>query len=139
LAKESWQERKGSPTIDVPAIRFDDFERQHPLKVDLVKIDVEDHEASVLRGMQSTIRRDRPFIVCEILPRPHRNENTREMIESLGYTPYWITSSGYIRVSRFDFDRVGSEDFLLSPVPNRAEIVTDLEAFWAERDAAVKA
>jgi FkbM family methyltransferase len=134
LARGSWQERKGSPAISVPVVAFDDFERQHPLKVDLVKIDVEDHEASVLRGMQRTIRRDRPFIVCEVLPRAHRNEMTREMIEALGYTAYWITSAGYIRVSRFDFDRVASEDFLLSPVANPAEIVTDLEVLWAERE-----
>jgi hypothetical protein len=36
------------------------------MKVDLVKIDVEDFEAGLLAGMERTIRRDRPFIVCEI-------------------------------------------------------------------------
>ena len=45
-----------------------------------------------------------------------------------------LRPAGYIRVSRFDFDRVASEDFLLSPVANQAEIVTDLEGLWAERE-----
>ena len=139
LAQGSWQQRKNSPSVEIQAVRFDDFEGQHLLKLDLVKVDVEDHEASVLRGMQNVIRRDRPFIVCEILPRAHGNEKTREIIDSLGYTPYWITPSGYIRVSRFDFERSDSENFLLSPVRGEAEIVTNLETLWAERQAAIAA
>jgi len=114
---------------------FDDFERTHPMKVDLVKIDVEDFEAGVLAGMERTIRRDRPFIVCEILPREHRNERTREVVESLGYSPYWITPFGYIRASHFDFERRFSQDFLLSPVSPPSEVITNLESFWALRDS----
>ena len=135
LATDSWQSRKNSPEIEVKTTRFDDFERARPMKVDLVKIDVEDFEASVLTGMEQTIRRDRPFIVCEILPRAHRNEKTKQIVESLGYTPYWITRAGYIRVSRFDFERDASQDFLFSPVSVPGEIVTDLEAFWTLREA----
>jgi hypothetical protein len=114
----------------VETVSFDDFERQYPCKLDLVKIDVEDFEADVLAGMKHTIRRDQPFIVCEILPRLHRNERTRETVASLGYTPYWITASGYIRVSRFDFERTWSHDFLLSPVAVPGEVLTDLEPLW---------
>jgi len=67
------------------------------MQVDLVKIDVEDFGADVLAGMQEVIRRDRPFIVCEVLPPGHRNERTRDILAALGYQPYWITPSGYIR------------------------------------------
>jgi hypothetical protein len=116
-------------------VRFDDFERTHPMKLDLVKIDVEDFEAGVLAGMEQTIRRDRPFIVCEILPRAHRNEKTRQAVESMGYTPYWITHSGYIRVSRFDFERRFSQDFLFSPVSVPGEVITDLGVFWSMRES----
>jgi len=116
-------------------MRFDDFERAHPMKVDLIKIDVEDFEAGVLAGMEQTIRRDRPFIICEILPRLHRNERTRQIIESLGYTPYWITRAGLVRVSRFDFERRSSQDFLLSPVSVPGEVVTDLGVFLALRNS----
>ena len=54
-------------------------------------------------------------------------------MESLGYTPYWITPSGYIRVSCFDFERRFFQDFLLSPVLVPGEVITDLGAFWALR------
>lgn len=131
LVADSWQSRKRSPQIAVETMRFDDFERSHPMKVDLVKIDVEDFEAGVLAGMEQTIQRDRPFIICEILGRTHRNERTWQVVESLRYTPYWITGSGYIRVSRFDFERRSSQDFLLSPVAVPEEIIADLESFWA--------
>jgi FkbM family methyltransferase len=130
LVGNSWQRRQGSPTLQVETVSFDDFERQYPCKLDLVKIDVEDFEADVLAGMKHTIRRDQPFIVCEILPRSHRNERTRENVASLGYTPYWITASGYIRVSRFDFERTGAHDFLLSPVAVSGEVLTDLQPLW---------
>jgi FkbM family methyltransferase len=139
LAQGNWQQRKGAPVIEIQASSFADFERQHPVRLDVVKIDVEDHEASVLRGMEEAIRRDRPFIVCEILPRPHRNEKTREIIDSLGYTAYWITPSGFVRVTRFDFDRLESENFLLSPVGGEGEVLTDLEILWSKRQAALAA
>ena len=50
LVQESWQKRKQSPSFEVETTRFDDFEKPHPMKVDLVKIDVEDFEADVLAG-----------------------------------------------------------------------------------------
>lgn len=133
LVTDGWQSRQHAPEIVVETVRFDDFGRTHPMKIDLVKIDVEDFESGVLAGMEQTIRRDRPFIVSEILSRRHRNERTRQMVESLGYTPYWITNSGYIRVSHFDFERRVSQDFLLSPVSVRGEVITNLEALWAMR------
>ncbi len=137
MAPESWQVRHGSPHFEIQTIRFDDYEALHPMKVDLVKIDVEDFEAAVLAGMLRTIQRDRPFVVCEILPRnrEHRNEATRKMVESLDYTPFWITPNGYIRVTRLDFERSHSMDFLLSPVSTPAEVVTDLEVLWTLRHA----
>jgi FkbM family methyltransferase len=137
LASNSWQVRQGSPNFKVKTIQFDDYESSHPMRVDLIKIDVEDFEATVLTGMQRTIARDRPFIVCEILPRnqEHKNEATRQMVQSLGYTPYWITPVGYIRVSRFDFERTKCMDFILSPVSAPDEVVTNLDVLWQLRDA----
>jgi FkbM family methyltransferase len=130
LVSDGWQSRKGAPSMEVETMSFDDFETTHPMKVDLVKIDVEDFEAAVLHGMQDTIRRDRPFIVCEILPRDHKNEETRKLIEDLGYTPYWITAGGsYVRVADFDFPRETC-DFLLSPVTAKTSILSDLSELW---------
>ena len=130
LASESWQARKGSARVEVETVRFDEYEARHPTLVDLVKIDVEDFEADVLEGMQATIMRDRPFIVCEVLPRPHRNQRTRKIVEALNYHPYWITPAAYIRVPHFDFDRGDFPDFLLSPVSTPDTVIHDLGGLW---------
>ena len=80
--------------------------------------------------MRATIMRDRPFIVCEVLPRAHRNQRTREMVEALNYQPYWITPTGYVRVSQFDFNRGSFTDFLLSPVSTPDTVIDNLNVLW---------
>jgi FkbM family methyltransferase len=135
LVADSWQARNNSPRFEVEALQFDDYENRRPMRVDLIKIDVEDFEADVLAGMQGVIRRDRPFIVCEVLPRAHRNERTRNIVESLQYQPYWITPSGYIRVSSFDFARVDCQNFVLSPVSTSEVVLQNLGALWDLRCA----
>jgi FkbM family methyltransferase len=133
LVAESWQNRKPHTTLEIEAVKFDEFEALHPMRVELVKIDVEDFEASVLSGMTKTILRDRPIIVCEILPREHRNQPTLLAIRELGYTPYWITSDGFILVTDFDFERNSSQDFLLSPRPLGHNVITNPAAFLPDR------
>ena len=134
LVPDGWQSRKHSPSFEVETMRFDDFEQSHPMKVDVVKMDVEDFEASVLRGMQDTISRDRPFIICEILMRDHKNVRTKEIVERLGYTAYWIAApDNYVRVSQFDFRREFASDFLLSPACVPGEVVNDLNVLWTQR------
>jgi FkbM family methyltransferase len=137
LADNGWQVRQKAQPLQVETIRLDDYELRHPMRVDLIKIDVEDFEAEALRGMERIIRRDKPFIVCEILPRnrEHKNENTRRVIEMLNYTPFWVTSAGYIRVSRFDFERPFT-NFLLSPVATEDEVLQDPAVLWERRGSA---
>jgi FkbM family methyltransferase len=130
LVSDSWQHKKGAPSFEVETVRFDEYEARHLMRVDLIKIDVEDFEADVLEGMEETIKRDRPFIVCEVLPRLHRNERTRMIVEALNYKVYWITSLGYIRVPGFDFTRVQFTDFLLSPVSTPDAVLDDLNVLW---------
>lgn len=134
LSGNSWQVRQRAQPLRVEAMTFDEYECGHPMRVDLVKIDVEDFEAAVLEGMERVIRRDKPFIVCEILPRnrEHKNERTRQVIASLEYTAYWITPGGYIRVSRFDFERPFT-NFLLSPVSVADEVLSGPLRLWDSR------
>jgi FkbM family methyltransferase len=138
LATDSWQARKGSPQVQVDAVRFDDYESQNHIRVDLVKIDVEDFEAAVLTGMQGVIRRDLPFIVCEVLPRKHHNQATHDIVKVLNYQAYWITPLGYIRVFHFDFERKDCNNFLLSPVSTPDVVVSDLGVLWNLRQQAVR-
>jgi FkbM family methyltransferase len=140
LASDGWQVRNKAEILRVQAIRLDEYEARHPMRVDLIKIDVEDFEADVLQGMSGILGRDRPFIVCEILPRnrEHKNENTRHILHQLGYTPYWITPQGCIRVSRFDFER-STTNFLLSPVAVPGEVLADPAPLWKFRQEQMRA
>jgi FkbM family methyltransferase len=136
LVSDGWQATQVTPLlVEVATVRFDEYEARHPMRVDLIKIDVEDFEAAVLEGMRGIIRRDRPFIVCEILSRLHRNERTRKIIEVLDYQAYLITSSGYIKVPGFDFDRNHFTDFLLSPVSTPDAVLSNLDVLWELRES----
>jgi FkbM family methyltransferase len=138
LVSDSWQHRNGSPPLEVETVTFDEYESRNPTRVDLIKIDVEDFEADVLEGMQQTIRRDRPFIVCEVLPRLHRNQRTRKIVEALNYQPYWITPVSYVRVPGFDCSRSHFTDFLLSPVSTQDVVVDNLDVLWELKKAELK-
>ena len=58
-------------------------------KLDLVKIDVEGHEMSVLRGARQVLKRDRPTLVMEALVDASLDELIAEF-EPLGYDVHWI-------------------------------------------------
>ena len=56
--------------LQVPTLALDKFlEERGAGPVGLVKIDVEGSEVEVLRGMAQTLKRDRPSILCEVLPK----------------------------------------------------------------------
>ena len=106
--------------------------------MDLIKIDVEDFEADVLEGMRRVITRDRPFIVCEVLSRPHRNERTYRIVEALEYQVYWITPLGHIKVPNFDCVRGSFTDFLLSPVSTPDVVLDNLNVLWDLKNCLAK-
>lgn len=64
-------------------------------RVDLIKIDAEDHELEVLAGAKETIERDRPFIIMEnwiAVEKPETTIMPLELINSYGYVlfaPFW--------------------------------------------------
>jgi len=59
---------KGNKQIgELELIRGDDFfTAENPERIDLIKIDVEGFEKPALEGLQKTLRKFRPLIVCEI-------------------------------------------------------------------------
>ncbi len=80
-----------------PIVRLDDFIQEQAIqRVDLMKIDIEGAELSMLRGAEETLRRSRPVIILEI------NEETSE---SAGYSGAdllrYLASFGYV------FHRIG--------------------------------
>ncbi|MEU4897546.1 FkbM family methyltransferase [Streptomyces sp. NPDC044780] len=60
--------RKHTESVTVPVTTVDAFTGERGITPYLIKIDVETFEAAVLRGSYATIRRHRPWIVCELLP-----------------------------------------------------------------------
>jgi FkbM family methyltransferase len=60
--------RRHSESVTVPVTTVDAFTDERGLTPYLIKIDVETYEPAVLRGALSTVRRHRPWIVCELLP-----------------------------------------------------------------------
>jgi FkbM family methyltransferase len=51
-----------------------------PKKISLVKIDAEDHELNIIRGMQELIKKDKPTIIVE-----GKNFDISRILENIGY------------------------------------------------------
>lgn len=80
------------PTVST--ITLDDYMRKSPdVKVSLIKIDVEGHEQSVLRGASETLKNIHPDIILEVLQK--YDVETESMLKQFGYSFYTITSSGF--------------------------------------------
>jgi FkbM family methyltransferase len=87
--------------ITVPTRRLDDYELD---AVGFIKIDVEGHELSVLRGGSETIRRCLPIFLVEIEER-HKPNSTRDVSEFLGgfgYEGYFILDGNVVSMKYFD-------------------------------------
>jgi hypothetical protein len=77
----------------VQCTTLDDFARENPVP-DLVKIDVEGCEASVIRGAEWLMREVRPSILCEI----HNSDlaaEVSEIVRARNYRIEWLDDEGY--------------------------------------------
>ena len=83
--------RPGSDVIHVSATTLDLHCRD--MTPHLIKIDVETHEPEVLLGGMDMIRRARPIIACEILPKTNEETLTRAVRElsEMGYILYHVS------------------------------------------------
>lgn len=114
-----WQPTWSSSVISV--ITGDKFADENDIhRVDLIKIDTESTEPQVLAGMLKTIERDRPRIICEVLP-----DLTEQSIESLlaplGYNFYRITDRGLVREEKIIGD-YKFRNYLFSPAVDDSRI-----------------
>jgi FkbM family methyltransferase len=92
--------------IEVPTVRLDD-EIKPTIQVDFMKIDVEGHEMSVLRGGSEMIRRCRPSILVEIEQRHLAVpiKDVFQQIEEFGYHLFYITETALRPIADFDVER----------------------------------
>jgi FkbM family methyltransferase len=76
----------------VPSVTLDQLAGWMP-RLDLVKIDVEGHEADVLRGGLATLCRDTPHVIVECLP-GSGVEAVMPDLEAAGYRRFRLTPDG---------------------------------------------
>ena len=88
---------------DVKVSPLDDFEFDD---VDLIKIDVEGHEANVLEGAVKTIESSKPIIIVEIEQR-HIESSIDSVIEKFsslsGYDGYFLDNDSLVGVDSFSY------------------------------------
>jgi FkbM family methyltransferase len=91
--------------VSVPTVRLDDEVGDR--HIDFIKIDVEGHEISVLRGASDILRKYLPPMIIEIEQRhlDHPIEDVFTEIEAIGYTLYFIDGPALRPIDQFDLDR----------------------------------
>ena len=106
----------GSEQATVEAVRLDDLIED---TIDFVKIDVEGHEPSVIRGMTSILSRDRPIILSEINEYWLRSCSHSSGAEYVGL----LTSLGYEVFDVRNLDRPLREDSLKLDILDMIDVV----------------
>lgn len=91
--------------VSVPIVRLDD--ELGDQRIDFIKIDVEGHEISVLRGASAMLRKYLPPMLIEIEQRhlDHPIDDVFKEVEGLGYALYFIDGPKLRPVSEFDLER----------------------------------
>jgi FkbM family methyltransferase len=80
--------------IDVPCETLDQLAEDLALqKIDLIKIDVEDHEVAVLRGAQRVLRSIQPALLIEIHS-PQSRDGCRQILHDCGYKTRQVEQNG---------------------------------------------
>ena len=97
-----------SSEIETSVVRGDDFFKDQDLEsIAIMKIDVEGAELEVIQGLENTIEKFSPFIICEVLPvynenekigkfRKERQDRLFSFLRKYNYEFYRITSEGHM-------------------------------------------
>ncbi|HEX2542325.1 MAG TPA: FkbM family methyltransferase [Caldimonas sp.] len=87
----------------VPVFPYETVAHLLPPRIGIVKIDVEGAELEVLRGMDSLLRAQQPWITCEVLhshtaeqipSQRERNRTLMDFMDERGYAAYQIVKAG---------------------------------------------
>jgi FkbM family methyltransferase len=128
----------GSETV--PVVRLDTYVERTGLVPDVVKVDVEGHEAAALEGAIDVLERHRPALVIEVLHRRGRDLGVEitEVMRPLGYHWYRLSDTPTWRPEpRISGDPESPDrDWLLSPEPVSRRFARRYRR-WSRRIAAV--
>ena len=84
-----------------------------PHNIDLIKIDVENYELSVLEGAKKTLAAMSPVIQCEMFVDKNRIEFYEQVLKPLGYNCYMMVADGIVFCDTLR-PNVDGRDFLLT-------------------------
>ena len=88
-------------TEKISLTTLDFFVENTKIDVGLLKIDVEGHELSVLRGAKAFLNDQKPIVMFELLAQDIQNgNNSFEYLQSLGYTNFYEVKDGIIANSK---------------------------------------
>ena len=96
----------GATDMTVPLRTLDSVEIAEP--IGFIKIDVEGHEAQVLRGALGTIATHRPVLLVEVEAHDDRPTNVDEvvaLVEGLGYSTSFLRRRRWLPFDEFDVER----------------------------------
>lgn len=95
LSEQFMKNAPGLSGVDVRVWTLDAFSEARSLAhVDLIKIDTETTEPSVLRGARAVLARDRPVLICEVLKDRVDVAALEEELRPLGYKYFLLTPDG---------------------------------------------
>jgi FkbM family methyltransferase len=98
-------EKHDLPIIEKRIVNLNTIDSYNYNDIDLIKIDVEGHEYSVIEGALSTIKRCKPLLLVEIEQR-HINrpiEDVFQLIVGLNYDGYFLFNRKLISLKKFNY------------------------------------
>ncbi len=103
--EESVAARSPGRDVPIPVVALDDFFRGERRRIAAVKIDVEGHELSVLRGAAGMIERDSPLVVVESETRHAGEEGLAAVLAFFadrGYEGFFARRGRLLPIAAFD-------------------------------------
>jgi FkbM family methyltransferase len=94
--------------IEVPVCTLDEYFAGERRRIGAIKIDVEGHELSMLRGSENILRAHRPAVVCESEARHMAGRSVTTVLDyfrSLGYDGCFVHRSRLVPIADFDAAR----------------------------------
>tara|TARA_Y100001978_G_C23645085_1_gene410312 strand:- start:357 stop:1118 length:762 start_codon:yes stop_codon:yes gene_type:complete len=101
----SLEKRKGKCELRTITVKtIDDYNFQD---VDLIKIDVEGHEESVIAGAHKTIKKTMPILIVEIEQRHIEKEINKVFLSilNLNYDGFFIDSGNLVSIDQFSYHK----------------------------------
>jgi FkbM family methyltransferase len=103
--------------IRVKQMSVDFFAETKSLRrIDLMKIDVEGYEISVLEGCKNILEKFQPLIICEIFLNDEKAAYFRQFVSKYHYTAYMILAEGLVRLDEELIQNVNGLNYLFSAI-----------------------